>query len=43
MKHGGKIEYDQVKAILAKPKTPTVELAAMAALCASQSDELAGK
>ncbi|KAI0086651.1 peptidase family M1-domain-containing protein [Irpex rosettiformis] len=41
VKHGGKMEYDQVKAILAKPKTPTVELAAIAALCATQNDELA--
>ncbi|KAI0811123.1 leucyl aminopeptidase [Irpex lacteus] len=41
VKNGGQKEYDQVKTILGKPKSPTVERAAMRALCASQSTELA--
>ncbi|KAI0789033.1 hypothetical protein BC629DRAFT_1582206 [Irpex lacteus] len=41
VKYGGQKEYEQVKAILAGSKSPTVKRAAMAALCASQSTELA--
>ena len=43
MKYGGRTEYDQVKAVVLKPKTPKFEIAAMAAMCAVRDPALAGK
>ncbi|THH32969.1 hypothetical protein EUX98_g1220 [Antrodiella citrinella] len=41
VKYGGRAEYDAVKAVAGKPPTPSTGIAAMQAMCAIQSDELA--
>ncbi|KAL5490410.1 APE2 [Sanghuangporus weigelae] len=40
VKHGGRAEYDAVKAIFEKPKTPTMRTAAIAGLCSPKDQTL---
>lgn len=40
MKHGGHKEYEAVKALIAKPKTPQIALAAMQSLGATEEKAL---
>lgn len=41
VQHGGRAEYDAIRAIAAKPPTPGAGISAMIALGAVQTDELA--
>jgi len=41
VKHGGRAEYDAVKAITVKPKTPSIGISAILALCSSKDLALA--
>ncbi|KAJ7441762.1 leucyl aminopeptidase [Mycena galericulata] len=40
VRHGGRQEYDAVKALCARPKNPAQEISAMQALCAAEDVEL---